>query len=177
MCLPAAAYLVLASPYRRRRILAFFRPWEHMRGFSYQLIQSLIALSSGGIFGVGLGMSKQKLLFLPGAYNDFIFSIIGEELGLIAVGGILILFAVFLWLGLEIIFNIKDLFAQLLAVGIVTMITLQAVINIGVCIGIFPTKGLPLPFISYGGTNLLVNMMATGLLLNISRQRYAEAEI
>jgi cell division protein FtsW len=102
---------------------------------------------------------------------------VGEELGLIAAGGILILFALLLWLGLKIILRIKDLFAQLLGVGIVTMITLQAAINVAVCIGMLPTKGLPLPFISYGGSNLLINMMAIGLLLNISHKRYAEAQI
>lgn len=167
--LPALAYLVFSVPYRRARILAFLNPWQDPKGTGFQIIQSQIALGSGGLFGVGLGQGKQKLFYLPAAHTDFIFSIIGEELGLFFTLAIVILFILFLMCSIKIIKNIKDRFGYFLAVGILSTICLKAIINIGVSIGFFPTKGLPLPFISYGGSSLVFDMIGVALLLNISR--------
>lgn len=171
MATPALLYLMLAKPYRRKRILAFFHPWDDPRGVGFQIIQSFLALGSGGIFGVGLGQSQQKLFYLPESHTDFIFSIIGEELGFIGAGSVVLLFTVFIFSGMVIVFRSKNFFAQLLALGLVSLIGFEAVINIGVSIGALPTKGLSLPFISYGGTALLANMVALGLLINISNEK------
>lgn len=168
--LPVLAYAMLAKPYRRKRILAFFHPWDDPRGVGYQIIQSFLALGSGGIFGVGLGRSQQKLFFLPESHTDFIFSIIGEELGFIGTAAVVILFTVFIFSGMVIVFRSKNLFTQLVSLGLVGLIGFEAVINIGVSIGALPTKGLSLPFISYGGSALMANMVVMGLLWNISRQ-------
>lgn len=167
--LPALVYLVASEPYRMRRIVAFIDPWQDSQGVGFQLSQSQIALGSGGIFGVGLGQSMQKLFYLPAAHTDFILSIIGEELGLVGTVFTVLLFAVFIWQGARIAKRTNNPFGYYLALGIVSLIGLQAVVNIGVIIGAFPTKGLPLPFISYGGSALIFNMIAVGLLLNISR--------
>ncbi|MFH1778515.1 MAG: putative lipid II flippase FtsW [Candidatus Omnitrophota bacterium] len=167
--LPALGVIILAKPYRMKRISAFLNPWEDPQGIGFQIIQSYIALGSGGLFGVGLGQSRQKLFYLPGAHTDFIFSIIGEELGLIGTASIVILFIVFIWLGVRIAIRSRDLFGHLAALGIVLMIGLEAVINIGVATGSIPTKGLPLPFISYGGSSLIFDMMGVALLLNIAK--------
>ena len=137
------------------------------RGFLNSIPQ--IALGSGGMFGVGLGKSVQKLFYLPAAHTDFIFSIIGEELGLLGTLSVILLFAAFIWQGARICKRTVDPFGYYLGIGIVSMISLQAVVNIGVSIGALPTKGLPLPFVSYGGSALLFNMISVGLLLNISR--------
>ena len=163
--------LIVARPYRFRRITAFFNPWNDPRGSGFQIIQSLIAIGSGGIFGVGLAHSKQKLFYLPEAHTDFIFSIIGEELGLIGTLSVVALFVIFIWLGFRTAYSARDLFGQFLAYGLVTMLALQVLINIGAVTGSIPTKGLPLPFISYGGTSLVYSMMSVGLLLNIARHR------
>ena len=163
--------LVWMKPYRIRRITAFMDPWKDPRDTGFQIIQSQIALGSGGIFGVGLAHSKQKLFYLPEAHTDFIFSIIGEELGIIGTLGIIALFIIFIWLGFRIAYSARDLFGQFLAFGLVTMIALQAAINIAAVIGLIPTKGLPLPFISYGGTSLVYSLVSVGLLLNIARHR------
>lgn len=168
--LPALAYAMLAKPYRRRRILAFFHPWDDPRGVSYQIIQSFLAIGSGGLFGVGLGRSQQKLFYLPQSHTDFIFSIIGEELGFVGTVAVLLVFAVFIFSGMVVVFRSKNLYSQLVSLGLVGLIGLEVVINIGVTLGALPTKGLSLPFISYGGSALLANMMALGLLWNISRQ-------
>lgn len=167
--LPVLVYLVIKSPYRMARILSFLDPWQDTQGAGFQLTQSQIALGSGGFFGVGLGKSMQKLFYLPAAHTDFILSIVGEELGLLGTLAVIILFIVFIWQGARIAKRTTDPFGYYLAVGIVMMISLQALVNIGVSIGAFPTKGLPLPFVSYGGSDLIFNMMAVGLLLNISR--------
>jgi cell division protein FtsW len=167
---PVLLYAMLAKPYRRKRILAFFHPWEDPRGVGFQIIQSFLALGSGGIFGVGLGRSQQKLFFLPESHTDFIFSIIGEELGFLGAASVVILFLVFIFAGMVIVFRAKSRFSQLLGLGLVSLIALEAVINIGVSIGALPTKGLSLPFISYGGSALLANMAALGLLINLSRE-------
>ncbi len=168
--LPALAFAMLAKPYRRKRLLAFLHPWEDTRGVGYQITQSFLALGSGGIFGVGLGQSQQKLFYLPESHTDFIFSIIGEELGFIGASAVVLLFIVFIFAGMVIVFRSRGLFRQLFSLGLVSLIGFEAVINIGVSIGALPTKGLSLPFISYGGTALLANLVAVGLLMNISRQ-------
>ncbi|MDP8264934.1 MAG: putative lipid II flippase FtsW [Candidatus Aceula lacicola] len=169
LSLPAAYYLIALVPYRLRRIQAFLDPWSDKQGAGFQLVQSQIALGSGGIFGIGLGKSMQKLFYLPAAHTDFILSIIGEELGLLGTTAIVFLFALFVWQGARIAKRTEDPFGYFLAIGIVAMIGLQAIVNIGVSIGAFPTKGLPLPFISYGGSALIMQMVCVGILLNISR--------
>ena len=169
LALPALYLLVVKVPYRLIRIMTFLNPWEDSQGAGFQLTQSQIALGSGGFFGVGLGHSVQKLYYLPTAHTDFILSIIGEEMGFVGVFTIIVLFMVFIWQGARIANRVTDPFGYFLSVGIVSLLGLQAVINVGVSIGALPTKGLPLPFISYGGSALVVNMMAVGLLLNISR--------
>lgn len=169
MATPALYFLVFKVPYRLARILAFLDPWQDSQGIGFQLSQSQIALGSGGVFGVGLGKSVQKLFYLPAAHTDFILSIIGEELGFVGAFTVVVLFIVFIWQGARIAKRTTDLFGYYLAIGIVSMVGLQAVVNIGVSTGALPTKGLPLPFISYGGSALIFNMVAVGLLLNISR--------
>ena len=149
--------------------MSFLNPWSDPQGSGFQIIQSQIALGSGGILGVGLGMSKQKLLFLPAAHTDFIFSIIGEELGLLGTLGTILLFFLFAYYGFKIAYNTRDKFGSLLGIGLVLLIIIKAVINIGVSCAFFPTKGLPLPFISYGGSALVIDMISVALLLNISR--------
>ena len=157
------------EPYRLRRITSFLNPWDDPLGSGFQLVQSFIALGSGGLTGVGLGSSKQKLAYLPESHTDFIFSIIGEEFGLIGVTLIIALFLVLFIKGVSIANRTKDRFVYYLAIGLSLMISLQALVNFAVATGLVPTKGLPLPFISYGGSSLLVNMAAIGILLNISR--------
>ena len=166
---PVLLVLILHKAYRMRRILAFIDPWKDPQGVGFQIIQSYIALGSGGILGVGLGQSRQKLLYLPGCHTDFIFSIIGEELGLIGAGAVIILFILFIWIGFRIALRARDLFGHLAALGIVSMIALEAIINIAVATGSMPTKGLPLPFISYGGSSLVFDMIGVALLLNIAK--------
>ncbi len=169
LALPLVYFLIVRVPYRLARILAFLDPWQDSQGIGFQLTQSQIALGSGGLFGVGLGQSVQKLFYLPAAHTDFIFSIIGEELGLAGTLGFIILYIIFIWQGARLASRVTDPFGHYLAIGIVAMLGLQTVVNIGVSIGAIPTKGLPLPFVSYGGSALVFNMMAVGFLLNISR--------
>ena len=172
---PAMAYFMISKPYRRKRLLAFVNPWNDPRGTGFQIIQSFLALDAGGIFGVGLGQSQQKLFYLPESHTDFIFSIIGEELGFIGAGSVILLLIVFIFAGMVIVFRSRDRFTQLFALGLVSLVGLEAVINIGVCMGALPTKGLSLPFISYGGSALMGNMVALGFLINISKQPPPEA--
>lgn len=167
--IPVLYFLVFEVAFRRRRMLVFLDPWSDPSGAGYQVIQSLLALGSGGLRGVGLGQSQQKLFFLPASHTDFIFSIIGEEMGLIGTGAIIVLFILFIWVGIKIAWGAPDLFGYLLAIGITMMIGLQAAINIGVATGSLPTIGIPLPFISFGGSSLVSAMVGTGLLLNVSR--------
>ena len=167
--IPILVYLIVKEPYRIARIMAFLDPWQDSQGIGFQLTQSQIALGSGGLFGLGSGQSQQKLFYLPAAHTDFILSIIGEEFGLVGTLLIVGLFIFFLWQGIKIAHRSLDSFGYFLSVGILTMIGFQATVNIGVSIGALPTKGLPLPFISYGGSALIFNMMAVALLLNISR--------
>ncbi|MBA4494247.1 stage V sporulation protein E [Paenactinomyces guangxiensis] len=161
--------LVLAAPYRIQRIVAFLNPWQDPRGAGYHLIQSLYAIGPGGLLGLGLGMSRQKHLYLPEPHTDFIFSIFAEELGFLGAGTVVILFAVVVWRGLRIAISAPDLFSSLVATGITAMIMIQAVINIGVVSGAFPVTGITLPFLSYGGSSLTLTLAAVGILLNLSR--------
>ncbi len=167
--LPVLYLLLFSVPYRRKRMTAFLNPWQDRRGTGFQIIQSFIALGSGGLFGVGLGQSKQKLFYLPASHTDFIFSIIGEELGFLGAASVIILFAIFVWQGMKIVFKAEYMFERLLSLGVVSLIALEAIINIGVSMGAMPTKGLPLPFISYGGSGLIFHFAAVGLLLNVAR--------
>lgn len=169
--LPVLYVLVFSVPYRRSRILAFLDPWADPTGRGFQIIQSFIALGSGGLLGQGLGQGKQKLFYLPAAHTDFIFSVIGEEMGILGAIAIIVLFIILIWQMVRIVSSSKDAFLQFLAVGIVSAVALESVINIGVSIGLFPTKGLPLPFVSYGGSALVFDLVAMGLLLNISRAK------
>lgn len=162
---------IVLEPYRMARFTSFLDPWQDPKGDGYQLIQSLLALGSGGIWGMGLGRSRQKCYYIPEPHNDFIFSIIGEELGLIGCTLIVILFIVFIWRGIVTAVKAKDTYGTLLATGITAVIAVQAIINIAVVTGSMPVTGVPLPFISYGGSSLIFNMVAAGVLLNISRQK------
>lgn len=171
LALPAVFYLILLKPYRLRRVTAFLDPWQHSSDSGYQLIQSLIALGSGRFFGVGLGRGEQKLYFLPAAHTDFIFSIIGEELGFIGASAIILIFILFIFFAAIIVIKSDKLYSKLLISGVVSLISLQAIIHIGTSTGSIPTKGLPLPLISYGGSSLVFNMIAIALLLNVSRER------
>ena len=167
--LPLFCLAVFNSPYRIQRILGFFNPQSDLLGNNYQINQSLISLGSGGIFGQGIGNSKEKLLYLPEPFTDFIFSIIGEEFGFMGATFVLTLFLVIFWRGVVIARQAPDLFGSLLAIGITIAIVLAAFINIGVASGLLPTTGLPIPFISYGGTSILCSLGACGMLLNIAR--------
>jgi cell division protein FtsW len=164
------SFKLLLEPYRFKRILSFLDPWKDPQGGGFQLTQSFIALGSGGFSGVGLGESKQKLSFLPESHTDFIFSLVGEELGFIGASIVVCLFFFLFMRGIRIANRAADdRFAHYLASGLSMMIALQALINFFVATGLAPTKGLPLPFVSYGGSALLVNMVAVGILLNLSR--------
>ena len=169
LAVPVLTFLILIEPYRMRRMVSFINPWDDAQGAGFQLSQSQIALGAGGFWGVGLGRSEQKLFYLPAAHTDFIFSIIGEELGFLGALAVVFLFGVFIWQGTRIIRHVSDSFGYLLCVGIMVMLSIQVVVNIGVSIGALPTKGLPLPFISYGGSALIFNMVVVGLMLNVSR--------
>lgn len=163
--------LVLIAPYRLKRLTSFLNPWADPRGDGYQLIQSLLALGSGGFLGLGFGMSRQKAYYLPEPHNDFIFSVIAEETGFIGALMLIGLFLILIWRGVVIAIKCKDNFGTLMAMGITSVIAIQAIINLAVVTGSMPVTGVPLPFISYGGSSLLFNMTAMGILLNISRNR------
>ena len=168
LMLPAVAMLLITEPYRMKRITAFLDPWQDPIGSGYQLIQSFIALGNGGTTGLGPGGSIQKLYFLPESHTDFIFSIIGEEYGLVGASFILLLFVWIVVHGVSIAMRKKDPFAYYLAMGITIMIGFQSLVNFCVTTGLMPTKGLPLPFVSYGGSAQLANMIAIGMLINIA---------
>jgi cell division protein FtsW len=168
MALPVGYHLIAHSPYRMKRLIAFMDPWAHRHDVGYQVAESLMSVGSGGLWGQGLGESKQKLFFLPEAHTDFIFSIIGEELGFIGVVVVLGLFGLLIWRGLRAALNASDPFGAYLALGITVLFGFQSLVNIGVCMGVLPTKGLTLPFISYGGCSLVVCCAAAGILLSIS---------
>ncbi len=168
--MPALYFLITHVSYRQARLLAFLDPASDPQGAGFQLLQSLIAVGSGGFTGVGLMESKQKLFYLPEAHTDFIYAVICEELGFIGAMFVIALFVVYGWRGMRAAFSAADGFGRLLALGITAMVLSQALINFAVVLGMVPTKGIPLPFISYGGSSLLVMLLATGVLLNISQQ-------
>ncbi|MEH7122956.1 stage V sporulation protein E [Bacillus sp. JJ1532] len=163
------AALILSAPYRIKRITSFLDPWEDPLGSGFQIIQSLYAIGPGGLFGLGLGQSRQKFFYLPEPQTDFIFAILSEELGFIGGSFVILLFSLLLWRGIRIALGAPDLFGSFLAVGIIAMIAIQVMINIGVVIGLMPVTGITLPFLSYGGSSLTLMLLAIGVLLNISR--------
>ncbi len=168
---PVIFLMIFKVSYRWQRMLVFLNPWKDPADTGYQITQSLIALGSGGLTGRGWGQSTQKLYYLPESYTDFIFSIIGEEIGFIGASAVLLLFVAFVCHGMKISKSAPDLFTYLVGVGITVMIGLQGIIHMGVVTSCLPTKGLPLPFVSFGGSSLLVNLTGAGLLINISRKR------
>ena len=176
MFLAAAPFIYLmitGADYRMKRVLTFLDPWKDSDGAGFQLVQSFLAFGSGGIWGAGLGEGTRKLFYLPEAHTDFIFSVIGEELGLIGVSVVIILYLTILISGIRVSLKAKDLFGQYLAVGITLLVVLQAAVNMAVVTALLPTKGLTLPFVSYGGTSLVVNMLGMGILLSIYRMELA----
>ncbi len=172
--LSIGAWLALGTGYRRMRVMTFVDPWSDPGGKGFQILQSFVGLHNGRLWGVGLGNSKEKLLFLPEAHNDFIFSVIGEELGFIGIVGVVLAYLYFIYSGLRIAFDChkarQDRFGMLLAAGITLALGLQGFVNISVALGLVPTKGLTLPFMSYGGSALLVDLFAVGVLLNIGKR-------
>ena len=168
--LPVLIALIAFVSYRSARITAFLHPDSDLQGAGFQLMQSLIAVGSGGFNGVGLMESKQKLFYLPEAHTDFIYAVICEELGFLGAVFVITLFAVYGWRGMRAAFNAPDRFGSMLALGVTAMVIFQSLINFAVVLGMVPTKGIPLPFVSYGGSSLLVMLLATGVLLNISQQ-------
>jgi cell division protein FtsW len=171
---PVMYFVLMSAEYRRRRLLAFWNPWDDPLGNGFQIIQSLIAVGTGGVFGRGLMEGVQKLFYLPEPHTDFIYAVIGEELGLIGATAVLACFCVIAWRGLQIAMKAPDSFGAFLAVGLTTMIALQAFVNISVVLGLLPTKGLPLPFVSTGGSSLLINLLGMGILLNVSQHVTSE---
>jgi len=168
LLLIGVAALIL-SPWRMKRLLAFLNPWENSTDGSYQVVQGLYAIGSGGILGEGFAKGQQKLFYLPYPYSDFIFAVVGEELGLIGTLAVVIAFGLLLWRGTRAAMLAPDRFGMLLGIGIITGIVVQALFNISVVISILPAKGIPLPFISYGGSSIIVTLFAVGILLNISQ--------
>jgi len=170
VAVPLAGVAVVLEPYRMQRMVTFLDPWKDPQGAGFQVIQSLIAVGAGGVGGTGLSQGTQKLHFLPEPFTDFIYAVIAEELGLIGATAVLLCFAVIAWRGYLTAEHAPDRFGAFLAVGITTMIVLQGFVNISVVLGLLPTKGIPLPFVSAGGSSLLVNLLAMGVLLNVSQQ-------
>lgn len=170
LAIPALFLLVKFEPYRMQRLLAFRDPWADPTGTGWNIIQSLTAIGSGGFFGLGLGNSRQKFSYLPEHHTDFIFAILCEELGFIGGAIVVFLFFIIAWRGFRIALNAPDLYGSLLAIGITAMLGFQAILNIGVVTGTLPVTGIPLPFISYGGSSLITCLASVGVLLNISRQ-------
>ena len=166
--LPVIYFFMVSAEYRLKRLLSFMDPWQHPSNEGYQIVHSLMAFGAGGAWGAGIGKGYQKLFYLPEPHTDFIFSVIGEELGLLGVLLILCLYVLIFWRGVWIARNTQDSFGALLAMGLTTAIGLQVCVNMGVTLGLLPTKGLTLPFLSYGGTSLLVNMASIGILMNIA---------
>src|SRR5215469_15886012 len=163
-------FLLFHVSWRRDRMLAFLNPYADPRGTGFHIIQSLIAVSTGGLTGLGLMEGKQKLFYLPEPHTDFIFAVTAEELGLVGALLMIALFAIFLWRGIRTALHTQNMFGRLLAVGITSMVVVQAFINVSVVLGLMPTKGIPLPFVSYGGSSLFMTLACVGVLLNISQQ-------
>ena len=173
---PIGLALVLSTDYRRQRLMAFLQPWNDASDTGFQITQSFLAFGSGGLFGVGLGEGKQKLFFLPEAHTDFVLALIGEELGFFGTGVIILLFVLFMIRGFQISTRARVPFGRYLGIGITTLIGVQALTNACVVTGLVPTKGLTLPFVSYGGSSLVVSLAGVGMLLSISRDRHAGRE-
>jgi cell division protein FtsW len=173
--LPAIYVVLVSAPYRRRRLLAFWDPWADPLGDGFQIIQSLIAVGTGGVFGRGLMAGVQKLFYLPEPHTDFIYAVIGEELGLIGATTTLVCFCLIAWRGLRITMRAQDAFGAFVALGMTIMIVVQAFVNMSVVLGLMPTKGIPLPLVSAGGSSLLVSLVGMGVLLNISQHETAPA--
>ena len=171
--LPAAYIVLMSADYRRRRIEVFLDPWSDPLGDGFQVIQSLIAVGTGGVFGRGLMAGVQKLYYLPYPHTDFIYSVIGEELGLIGTTVVLACFCIIAWRGLRTSMRAPDRFGAFLALGLTAMVVVQAFFNISVVLGLLPTKGIPLPFVSFGGSSLLMSMLGMGILLNVSQHASA----
>jgi cell division protein FtsW len=168
---PIAVLTVIASPYRRARVFAFLDPWKDAQNTGFHIVQSLLALGSGGIFGMGLGASRAKFFYLPEQYTDFIFSVLGEELGLIGAFAVVVLFIALMYRAVRIALAAPDRFGYFLACGCGAMIAIQAFINIGVVTSSWPVTGVPLPFVSFGGSSLVVNLIAVALIANVGRHR------
>ena len=166
---PLLYHAITAASYRRDRIEAYLNPWSDARGTGYQLIQSLIAVGTGGLRGVGLMEGRQKLFYLPYPYSDFIYAVIGEELGLMGAAAVVLAFVLFLWRGIRAAWKAPDAFGTFLAAGLTLSVVLQALINVSVVLGLLPTKGIPLPFISAGGSSLVLTLLSVGLVLNVSQ--------
>jgi cell division protein FtsW len=175
VALPVVYIVLVSAPYRRRRLMAFWDPWADPLGDGFQIIQSLIAVGTGGVFGRGLMAGVQKLFYLPEPHTDFIYAVISEELGLIGATAILVCFGVIAWRGLRIAVRAEDTFGAFVALGLTTMITVQAFVNMSVVLGLLPTKGIPLPLVSAGGSSLLINLLGMGVLLNISQHEALDA--
>jgi cell division protein FtsW len=171
---PLAYYVIKHVDYARDRILSFLQPWQHQSDAAYQLVHSFMAFGSGGVLGTGVGNGCQKLFYLPEAHTDFIFSVIGEELGLVGVCLVAALYFIILWRGMVIAMTVRDLFATFLATGLTAAFGLQVCINAGVALGLMPTTGLTLPFLSYGGTSLIISAATVGILMNLSGQRMSK---
>ncbi len=172
---PVIGVLVMGSGYRRRRMLTFLDPWQDPLGDGYQIIQSLIAVGTGGVGGRGLMNGVQKLFYLPEPHTDFIYAVIAEELGLLGATAVVACFCVITWRGLRVALRAPDGFGSFLALGLTAMVAIQAFFNISVVLGLLPTKGLPLPFVSAGGSSLLINLVGMGILLNVSQHASSEA--
>ena len=170
--LPTVYIIAMGAPYRRRRLLAFLNPWDDPLGDGFQIIQSLIAVGTGGVWGRGLMNGVQKLFYLPEPHTDFIYSVISEELGLVGATAVILCFSIITWRGMRAALHAPDSFGAFLAVGLTTMIAVQALVNISVVLGLMPTKGIPLPFVSAGGSSLLVNLVGMGMLLNVSQHAH-----
>jgi cell division protein FtsW len=171
--LPVVALAIGSSAYKRARILAFLDPWKDPQNTGFHIVQSLLALGSGGLWGLGLGASRQKFFYLPEQYTDFIFAILGEELGLLGACGVIALFVVFAFRAVRIALAAPDRFGMLLALGCTLLIVIQAFVNIGVVTSSWPVTGVPLPFVSFGGTSLVVSLIAVALIINVGRHRVA----
>jgi cell division protein FtsW len=174
LALPALYVIMMQADYRRRRLLTFMDPWADPLGDGFQIIQSLIAVGTGGVFGKGLMQGVQKLFYLPEPFTDFIYAVISEETGLIGASLVLLCFCVIAWRGLRTAMRAPDSFGAFLALGITMMLVLQAFVNISVVLGLMPTKGIPLPLVSNGGSSMLINLLGIGVLLNISQHQQVE---
>ncbi|HUQ89845.1 MAG TPA: putative lipid II flippase FtsW [Vicinamibacterales bacterium] len=174
LALPALLVIMMQADYRRRRLLTFMDPWADPLGDGFQIIQSLIAVGTGGVFGKGLMNGVQKLFYLPEPHTDFIYAVISEETGLIGASLVLVCFCVIAWRGLRTSMRAPDMFGAFLALGITMMLVLQAFVNISVVLGLMPTKGIPLPLVSNGGSSMLINLLCVGVLLNISQHQQVE---